>query len=327
MIELREASGGKLVLEGHPSVFDVWYPVGSFDERVSPGSFKRTLAQGPDVVLLQDHSDLALARTKTPSGKPSLRLSETDHGLFCEADLDPSAPRVQDLRSTMENCGLQMSFGFRCTADSWDDSGARSRRDIKGVELHHGDVTVCNFGANEATDSSISERNGPLSTTERRELAKELRGRLERRMAPDLTELRAGYAAHELGQLGGEGKAFKRADGGWSFPTKTQSDLEDAVRMVGLSGSDHNAVRRYLRKRALEMGLSRLIPMNWAKDGSARSLYLPDYTTRAAQELELMRMRAGEWRSRPHGTRKVSVTRHLARAERDLAELRRAAGR
>src|SRR5271165_6850891 len=175
-IELRDAGGGKLVLEGHPSVSEVWYPVGrSFEEKMRRGTWRRGLREGPHTVLLTDHEGLALASTKAAT----LRLSETDYGLHCEADLDASAPRVQDLRSSMENAGLQMSVGFLCQDDSWSDDG--KRREIKAASLHKGDVTVCNFGANEATDVGISERAG-VGAAERRAL----KGSRERRMCPDL---------------------------------------------------------------------------------------------------------------------------------------------
>jgi HK97 family phage prohead protease len=188
-VELREAAGGKLVLRGYASVSERWYPVGGmFEERVIRGTWARGLAEGPDTVLLQDHSGLGLARTKTPSGDPSLLLSETDRGLFTEAFLDASAPRVQDLRSTAENCGLQMSVAFRCSQDKWNED--RSRRELKEASVHKGDVTVCNFGANDAAAATISAR-GEAAAKERRAYAESLKGGTERRMCPvDGYELR-----------------------------------------------------------------------------------------------------------------------------------------
>ena len=85
------------------------------------------------------------------------------------------------------------------------------------------------------------------------------------------SETRSGYAAHELAQLGAKGQAFANPDGHWSFPTKTRDDLEKAIRAVGRSGAAHSAVRRYLIGRAKAMGLSRLIPNNWAPSGALRS--------------------------------------------------------
>ena len=180
-VEVRE-TGGKLILRGHASVSERWYPVGSmFEEKVRRGTWKRSLGENPDTVLLQDHTGLAFARTKTPTGKPSLILTEDDVGLFCEAFLDASAPRVQDLRSTAENCGLQMSVGFRCTRDLWTDR--ESKRELIAASIHRGDVTACNFGASESTSATISER-GEAGAAERRAYAESLKGCAERRMCP-----------------------------------------------------------------------------------------------------------------------------------------------
>jgi phage head maturation protease len=183
LIELRQASPDKLVLRGYASVSERWYPVGSmFEEKVNTGTWRRGLGQGPDTVLVADHSGLAFARTKVPNGKPTLLLSETDRGLFAEAFLDATAPRVQDLRSTSENCGLQMSVGFFCTRDNWNED--RSRRELLEASTHRGDVTVTNFGANSAAAATISAR-GEAGEAERRAYAETLKGSHERRMCPD----------------------------------------------------------------------------------------------------------------------------------------------
>jgi hypothetical protein len=183
LIELREESPGKLILRGYASVSERWYPVGNmFEEKVNRKTWARGLKEGPDTVLVQDHGGLAYARTKTPSGTPSLLLSETDHGLCVEAFLDATAPRVQDLRSTSENAGLQMSVAFLCSEDRWNKD--RSRRELIQASVNKGDVTVCNFGANDAAAATISER-GKAGEAERRTYAESLKGSRERRMCPN----------------------------------------------------------------------------------------------------------------------------------------------
>lgn len=266
-VELRDAGKGKLLLTGHASVSDRWYPVGAaFEEKVRRGAWRRALGEGPDTVLLTDHGGLAYARTRTPSGTPSLRLDESERGLRIEADLDAGAPRVQDLRSIMEHCGLQMSVGMYVKDDVWSQDGRK--REIKAASVHRGDVTLCNYGANEAASAAISERAG-LSDLERREL----KGIRERRMCPEfdvqmLGEIRSGYAAHELAELGAKGEAFGNPDGHWSYPSRTRADYDKAVKMVQLSGSSENAVRRYLMGRAKAEGWP--IPTTWERDGGAR---------------------------------------------------------
>jgi hypothetical protein len=183
LIELREESPGKLILRGYASVSERWYPVGNmFEEKVNRKTWARGLKEGPDTVLVQDHGGLAYARTKTPSGTPSLLLSETDHGLCVEAFLDATAPRVQDLRSTSENAGLQMSVAFLCSEDRWNKD--RSRRELIQASVNKGDVTVCNYGANDAAAATISER-GKAGEAERRTYAESLKGSRERRMSPN----------------------------------------------------------------------------------------------------------------------------------------------
>jgi phage head maturation protease len=178
-VELRDGRNGQLVLRGYASVSERWYPVGRrFEEKMRRGAWRRMLGSGPDTVLAVDHEGLGLARTKTPSGEPSLILDETGTGLRCEAFLDATAPRVQDLRSTAENCGLQMSVGMFVQDDLWNSDG--NRREVNAASTHRGDVTVTNFGANDAAAATISERSSSIGEAERREL----KGSRERRMCP-----------------------------------------------------------------------------------------------------------------------------------------------
>jgi HK97 family phage prohead protease len=303
-VELRSTSDGKLTLRGHASVFDNWYPISSrFEEVVRSGAFKRTLkndhgAQGPDVVLLVEHEGLPLARTRSPTGKPTLRLREDEKGLFAEGELDPRNPKVQELKSVAEHTGLAMSFGFQCTDEAW--SKDMSKREVKAVNLHKGDVTASARPANPATGMTIDERAGVegYSLEERRAFALEMKGQPERRMCPGfdvsfLDETRAGkYAAHTIAEMGAKGQAYGPAvDGHWSFPVGDRDDLEKGIQAVGRSGASHNGVRKYLIGRSRALGLSHLIPDNWAPSGALRSISMPDYTAIAEQELDLLAAR------------------------------------
>jgi len=163
---------------------------------------------------------------------------------------------------------------------------------------------------------------------QRQLLVTEMKGQVERRMCPGfeppiLSESRSKYAAHELGELGAQGMAFKRPDGGWSFPTKTKSDFDEATKMVQLApASQQNAIRKYLMARAKAEGWR--TPINWSKDGSARSASL---AARSAvwgeQELELLQAQAGV-RPRRRSTGIASRLEALnVRDQRELDRLRR----
>jgi HK97 family phage prohead protease len=150
-MELREAPGGKgLTFNGYASVTEAPYEMedwlGDYTEVVRKGAFGKTLAEGADVPFKVNHGGITLARTKSGT----MRLSEDDTGLYVEADLDPSSPDVQSLRSAMDRKDIdEMSFGFRVVRQEW--SPDYSQRDITEVNLNKGDVSVVNYGANPAT--------------------------------------------------------------------------------------------------------------------------------------------------------------------------------
>lgn len=82
-----------------------------------------------------------------------------------------------------------------------------------------------------------------------------------------MTEARA-YTQKEIDALGAEGNAFKNPDGTFSYPIANVSDLKRAVRAVGRGDSSHNAIRKYIIKRAKALKQSALVPDSWASDGS-----------------------------------------------------------
>jgi hypothetical protein len=61
---------------------------------------------------------------------------------------------------------------------------------------------------------------------------------------------------------------------GGRFPIRNREDLLKAIRAVGrASGGEAGraAVRRFIIKRARALGLTSLLPDNWADDGSLKS--------------------------------------------------------
>jgi HK97 family phage prohead protease len=298
LVELREDLPGKLVLRGYASVSERWYLVGRmFEEKVKRGTWRKALSEGPDTVLVQDHGGLAYARTKTPSGTPSLLLSETDRGLFCEAFLDASAPRVQDLRSTSENAGLQMSVGFVCSKDRWNED--RTRRELLEANVDRGDVTVTNYGANEATAATISER-GEQGEAERRAYVESLAGSREQRMCPDF-ELRGRsrilvpsyietakyrkarrasgrmmqppprYTDAEIQALGRKGFAHKKKDGTYNFPIMDRHDLVNALHAYPRA-AEQASVKNWIIYRAGILKLHGALPERWDVDAYKQGL-------------------------------------------------------
>lgn len=167
-IEVRDAASG-LSLVGHACVTNVGYDMGWYTETVRSGAFAKTLGENPDVQLLVNHEGLPLARTLSGT----LSLAEDSRGLAVEAHLDPNDPDVARLVPKMQRGDIdQMSFAFRAERVSWNDD--YDRRDILEANIHRGDVSVVNQGANPATHAEVEARGLP-SLGEFVELAREWR--------------------------------------------------------------------------------------------------------------------------------------------------------
>lgn len=67
-----------------------------------------------------------------------------------------------------------------------------------------------------------------------------------------------------------QGKALPPTDPGGvpRYPIRDVGELGDAIRAVGRGGTSHDALRRWIMKRARELNRSDMIPKNWSGDGS-----------------------------------------------------------
>ncbi|WP_197745403.1 HK97 family phage prohead protease [Mycolicibacterium moriokaense] len=165
-----------LTLTGYASTFDDYQmyggpSAGGWIERVDRHAFDETLRENPDLHLLVNHEGLPLARTRSGT----LVLSVDDHGLKVVATLDRSDPDVQRLEPKMRRGDLtEMSFAFRVKAQTWSAAPGfddpESLRLIQQVDLHKGDVSVVNFGANSSTSATIRSLNPPAEIDGRTQL-------------------------------------------------------------------------------------------------------------------------------------------------------------
>lgn len=179
-LEVRaQKAGGPTMVEGYASVteepFEMWDWLGPYSEVVRQGAFAKTLAENPQVQLLLNHGGLAMAYTKAGS----LRLSEDSTGLHMEADVNTSRGDVRDMVTAIEDGAVdEMSFAFRVTRQMW--SPDYDQRDILEVDLHRGDVSVVNFGANPATSVAPAMRAADFDRLDEAD-ARALYERLQRR--------------------------------------------------------------------------------------------------------------------------------------------------
>ena len=154
-LETRDLGDGAtgFHLTGYATVFSTPYNVGGengFIEVISPGALKRSLAENPDVQLLQNHEGMPLARTKSGT----LTLVADAHGLKVDADLDPTDPDVQALAPKLRRGDVDsMSISFRATGQKW--SADRTERTITAMSVHRGDVSVVARPASESTSVAL----------------------------------------------------------------------------------------------------------------------------------------------------------------------------
>lgn len=197
--ELRK-TGDSLSLRGYASVFDHGYDIyggpskGGFTEIVDKRAFDATLKEKPDLHLLINHEGMPLARTKSGT----LLLSTDSKGLLVDApNLDRRDPDVQRLEVKMQRGDMdQMSFAFRVLGQQWTEEDTVRR--ITEASLHKGDVSVVNFGANDATSASLRSlvrqireldlvaeaRSGGASLDELRELVGAAQAAIREAMPP-----------------------------------------------------------------------------------------------------------------------------------------------
>jgi HK97 family phage prohead protease len=131
-IEVRRVGGKPPKLVGYAAVFDsLSDDLGGFREKISPGTFKKTIRRS-DVRALWNHDpNYVLGRKKAKT----LKLKEDEHGLRMEVE-PPDTQWANDLMVSIERGDVdQMSFGFLTVLDEWENKGKKTIRTLKEVEL------------------------------------------------------------------------------------------------------------------------------------------------------------------------------------------------
>lgn len=162
MIERRataDVSAQGRILSGHAAVFGVETRIGDYRERIAPGAFTRTLAEGRDILALADH-DQKQVLGRTRSG--TLQLREDEQGLYFSLTL-PDTQAGRDVAALAQRGDLGgMSFGFVATDEAWDGD----LRELRAVQLHEVSV-VSAWPAYQQTEINLRHRQ-PEVTDPRR---------------------------------------------------------------------------------------------------------------------------------------------------------------
>ena len=157
-------------LQGHASVVDtpyeMWDFFGPFDEIMHREAFDKTLAAGPDVAFVVNHTGLTMARTiqPAPDKVPTLELAMGQigehYGLVADAWVNPDPLKRPDvamlLSAVEEHLITEMSFKFMLVQGRWSDDFTQYT--ITEVDIDRGDVSAVNYGANPHTTIAARSR-------------------------------------------------------------------------------------------------------------------------------------------------------------------------
>lgn len=193
-VELRAApdgtGGSRLLFTGYASVvespFIMWDWLGDYTEVVRSGAFTKTLSENPDTIFCLNHDWDSAPMARTKAG--TLRLSEDEVGLYCEADLDAKRDDVYRVQSCMDAGELDaMSFAFYVTRQTW--SPDYDQRDILEVDIDGGDTAVVTFPANPSTTGTTALRTKAANTLARSHVPALIveRARVEKRAGATLS--------------------------------------------------------------------------------------------------------------------------------------------
>ncbi len=147
-------------LTGHASVTDVLYEMwdehGPYMEGIRTGAFDKTLAADPDVAFLVNHRGVTMARTTNGS----LELGVDPVGFAIDAWLNPKRQDVSDLVVAVDDEDItEMSLAFMLDEDAGTWSRDFTEFWISEVDIHRGDVSAVNYGANPYTDVAARSRD------------------------------------------------------------------------------------------------------------------------------------------------------------------------
>jgi HK97 family phage prohead protease len=156
-----QRDGGAATFSRYASITETPYEMydmfGPYTEVVSADAFAKTLGADPLVEFSVNHGrSIPMAHTRNGT----LALSVDEHGLRYTPTVDTRRTDVADAVLAMERGDLvESSFKFRIVSGQWSPDYAEYR--INEVDLHRGDVSIVNFGANPFT-ADYTPRTNPF---------------------------------------------------------------------------------------------------------------------------------------------------------------------
>lgn len=151
--------------------YEMYDMFGPYTEIVSSDAFDKTLGQSPLVEFTLNHArggGAPMAHTRNDTLVLGIDKESDATGLTYDAMVDTSRTDVADAVKALERGDLaESSFKFRIVRGQWSPDYTEYR--IEEVDLHRGDVSAVNFGANPNATSGLREQAPAKLTREDRE--------------------------------------------------------------------------------------------------------------------------------------------------------------
>lgn len=149
------------IVSGFASVTDIpyemWDAFGPYTEDVAADAFDLTLAAAPLVEFTLNHGaggGIPMAHTRNNTLELSIVKGTDENGLWYDGSVDPTRTDVSDMLKAMQREDLaESSFKFRIVRGMWSPDWTHYR--IVEVDIHRGDVSAVNFGANPFTSTGV----------------------------------------------------------------------------------------------------------------------------------------------------------------------------
>ena len=167
-VEFRaEASADGLTLDGYAAVFNDWTDItdrqGTFQERIAPGAFARSLGRNTPVLQF-DHGTHPLIGS-IPLGK-IIAISEDSHGLRVRARMSDNW-MIEPVRDAIRDgaiTGMSFRFSIPEGGEHWERRDGQDWRTIMHANLPELGPVV--FPAYEATSVGVRSRQTALALTD-----------------------------------------------------------------------------------------------------------------------------------------------------------------
>lgn len=157
----KGGDGSAAAVGGFASVtergYEMWDMFGPYTEVVALDAFDSTLSAEPVVEFVVNHGaggGLPMASTRNGTLALEAVKDGDETGLRFDADVDATRTDVADMLKAMSRGDLaEASFRFHIVRGQWSPDYSEYR--ILEVDLHRGDVSAVNFGANPHASSGL----------------------------------------------------------------------------------------------------------------------------------------------------------------------------